>query len=101
MMLPHLRFTSAWDQAVESRDIWHTVRQATQLVGCGSEQARLKRRWGTERCVLNVTAIPVQPRTKTISSKVILVVTARKNSSAMEKEGSADIGDHRRPQARC
>lgn len=98
MMLPQLRFTSAWDQAVESRDSWHTVWQATQLVGCGSEQARLKRRWGTERCVLNVTAIPVQPRTKTISS---MVVTARKNSSAMEKEGSADIGDHRRPQARC
>ena len=97
-MLPHLRFTSAWDQAVESGDSWHTTQQATQLVGCGWEQARLKRRGGTERCVLNVTAIPVQPRTKPISSTV---VTARKNSSAMEKEGSADIGDHRRPQARC
>lgn len=90
MMLPHLRFTSAWDQAVESRDSWHTAQQATQ--------ARLKRGWGTERCVLSATAIPVHPRTKPNSSTV---VTARKNSSAMEKEGSADTGDHRRPQARC
>lgn len=98
MMLPHLRSTSAWDQAVESRDSWHTAQQATQLVGCGSEQARLERGWGTERCGLSVTATPVHPRTKPNSSSV---VTARMNSSAMEKEGSADIGDHRRPQARC
>lgn len=98
MMLPHLRFTSVWDQAVESRDSWHTAQQATQLVGCGSEQARLERGWGTERCVFSVTATPVHPRTKPNSSSVMI---ARKNSSAMEKEGSADIGDHRRPQARC